>query len=423
MRTRIYRPLLLLLALLVLSPPLIYPQICNGLTCVTSPINTLSNQIVSGCGVEYLTGLQFQVGACTYSINGTVYTSPLTLETLSAADPTNPRIDVIGVDTTSTVFVITGTPAVTPLQPTTDPSTQLGLTFIYIPAASSTPSGVSIQADIFEENLEWTTAVTSNIAVSTNSPYRGSKDIEATNAVLGNNVTFTKPASGTVDLANANNLVFYIRSKGQWPTGKSGATAARYLSIWWQNAGVQKGNQVVLRDGIYGFYSSITNAYQQVSIPTSLFAANGIPVTTLVMQISGSSGSSTIGWYVDSVTLQGGINQPPSSTSTMNYRGTWSSTTTYNANDVVTLNGASYVALVANTNVSVTTTTTWAPLGSAKALYSLFPLSASLQTATLAKYTTTGSYAKDIVLQDSGSDTGTAVGRYQYVPITYTYGN
>src|ERR1700722_11330280 len=83
-----------------------------------------ANQPVSGCGVEYVSGLTFTVGACTYTVGGTQYTRSLTAITLAAADPSNPRIDVIIVDSTGTASAITGTPASSTAQPTVDYSTQ-----------------------------------------------------------------------------------------------------------------------------------------------------------------------------------------------------------------------------------------------------------------------------------------------------------
>ena len=110
----------------------------------------IAPQAISGCGVEYTSGLSYTVGACTYSINGVTYSSPLSMVTLAASDPTNPRIDVIFVDTTQTVQIITGTPGVTPQQPTVDPSTQLALTFVLVPATATTPGNTTL-VDIYLE--------------------------------------------------------------------------------------------------------------------------------------------------------------------------------------------------------------------------------------------------------------------------------
>ena len=354
--------------------------ICNGTGCATNGSYyycTVANTwtlgappagagggsgVTSGCGVEWISALTFEVGACNYQIKGISYTSPLTSVTLSAADPTNPRIDVIGVDVTSAVFTLAGTAAASPVQPTVDASTQLQLTFVTVGAGATTPTGVAL-VSIYQENTEWTSSTTANLnAASTSNPYRGTIDIEATTAVLTNNVQLVKPAAGTEDLANYNALVFYIRSKATWPTGSGGGNAARTLSIWWQNGATQRGLQVVLRSGVFGFDSSNTSAYQQISIPTSLFNANGLPVTTLRIQVSGNTGTSSIGFYIDAITLQSGLSAVVLPTTLMNFRGTWNSTTAYVVDDVVTSGGIGYVALLANTNVALTTTATWASL-------------------------------------------------------------
>ncbi len=46
----------------------------------------------------------------------------------------------------------------------------------------------------------------------------------------------------------------------------------------------------------------------------------------------------------------------------LTFKGTWNSGTTYATNDMVTLNGFSYIALAPNTNVVVSTAATWSPI-------------------------------------------------------------
>ncbi len=279
-----------------------------------------ANQILSGCGVEYTSGLSFTVGACTYTISGVTYTSALTTVTLANADNTNPRIDVIIVDNTSTVSVLTGTAATPPAAPTTDPATQLPITFATVAANASTPSNVSA-TNIYLENTEWTCTASANFnCASTNNPYTGTKDIEATAAVLTNNVTLVKPAAGTVDLGNFNSLVFYLRSKAVWPVG-NGSNASRSITVLWLNGSTQKGVGVTVNSGAFGFNSSTTSAYQQISIPTSLFAAAGQAVTTLKFLIAGNSGSTSIGFYIDQVTLQAAPQQATSVPTRYTYKG------------------------------------------------------------------------------------------------------
>lgn len=340
-------------------------------TGTTAPAFT-ANQPTAGCGVEYITGgLSLTVGACTYTINGAQYSSPQVTLTLATADTMNDRQDAIIVDITGVASVLTGTPAVNPIVPTVDPSTQLMLTSAYVATNATTPTNATVTNNIFDEGTEWAATYTAHISTSTTDPFRGTHSMQFSSAVLNNNAVLVKPSSQTVDLAGSNALVFYICTQAVWPTGASGATAARFLSIYWGTGGsspTQKGSVVVLRDGQFGFKSAASNCavssnYQQVSIPTSLFGANGIANTSLIFKVSGNSGSSSLSFFIDAVSLQGGLTAPPLPGTLMNFRGTWSSTTAYSVNDVaVTAVGRAYVALAANTNVSVTTTATWQAL-------------------------------------------------------------
>jgi hypothetical protein len=241
-----------------------------------------------------------------------------------------------------------------------DYSTQLPLNLVLVPTSSSTPGGIATTS-IYEENTEWTSTCSANLnCASTSNPYRGTKDIEATAAVLGNSVTLVKPAAGTTDLSTQNTLIFYIRSKAAWPSANNtGAQGLRTLSLFWLSGSTQVGVQVVLKDGSFGFSSSNTSTYQQIAIPIANFGTGANTVTTLKAQVTGNGGTSTFGWYIDGVSLQSG--QAPLSlpATLMNFKGTWSSTANYNVNDAVAYGGQEYVALSTNANVTPTTSATW----------------------------------------------------------------
>ena len=307
------------------------------------------NQLISGGGVELVAGtLNVTVGSAVYTIAGTQYASPLTTVTPQTADPTNPRIDVIGVNTSGAVFVLTGTPAVTPVEPTVNPASQLALTAVLVPANATSPS-LSV-TDIYHDCLEWTLS-SSGAPIntcSTNNPYNGAnpKTIEATAAAVGNYAQLTDPASGTVVLSNYNSFVFCISSKAAWSSTNS-------ITIQWYNGTSPMGAAILLLPtGTFGFNSS-TVGYQQVSIPTSLFQASGIPVTSVRFTVSGSG--ATFGFYLADITLQGGQNGQPSGVF-MNWRGSWNTTAGYNINDVVNYLGVSWVALAANLNSAPSST-------------------------------------------------------------------
>lgn len=308
--------------------------------------------LIDGGGVALAPGGGFDitVSAANYAILGTLYSSAMTNLTISASDPTNPRIDVVAVNTSGNAVIITGTPAATPAKPDVDPSTQLELTFFLVQAAS-TDLDVDV-VDVYLNNAEWTTTQsggTINVA-STNNPYTGALCIEGTSVATNNYVRFEKPAAGTFDLADSDNLVFYIRSKASWANN-------RVMSITVRNGGVQVGNSVTFDQGIFGFNSSNTTTYQQIIVPTALFAANGLTANQIQMTVGGSGG--TIGFYIDDVTLQGGV-APVIDSSRMKWRGNYLASNFYNVNDVVLSSGIQYVAIQAGVgNTPASSPTFW----------------------------------------------------------------
>jgi hypothetical protein len=72
---------------------------------------------------------------------------------LSASDPTYSRIDVVAVNNLGQVVVLEGTPGVDLQQPTTDPATQLDLTYIIVTANSTEPGGITYEV-VYNENIE-----------------------------------------------------------------------------------------------------------------------------------------------------------------------------------------------------------------------------------------------------------------------------
>lgn len=254
----------------------------------------------SGGGVAWITGYTFTVSAATFFIDGILYASIQQDVTLAAADVTNDRIDAIVVNAAGTVSSVAGTPAAPPFTPSVDPSTQLVLAYILVQASSTQP-GVTVSM-IYDEGTgspEWTaTPSAGTITInSTNFPHTGTKDIEGTSVVANTTVTFVKP-SGTINLATQSQLVFYTRLKAAWPNAKK-------VRLQWKQGATATGNSVDVNNGQFGWDNSITGAYQQVVIPTSLFGvAPGTGVDTLVMTIVG--GGASVGFYWDTIQLQAG---------------------------------------------------------------------------------------------------------------------
>jgi hypothetical protein len=294
------------------------------------------NALISGGGVAWLTGLTFEGQASTYIIQGTQRTATQTQFTLDAADPTDPRIDAIVLNSSGNWEVITGTAAASPARPDIDPQTQLEVTFVYVAAGATTPS-VTVVADVYHENTEWATSRSGSTftLASTNNPNAGTVCVEGTLVTGTNYVQFQAPSP--IDPAIADTLVFYIRSKATWP-------ASRSLAITLRSGGVQRGSVVNFGHGSFGFDSSQTSAYQLIVIPMALFSANGLSVNQLRMTHSGTGGTA-LGMYIDDVELQAGF-EPAAISDRMRWRGVYSAANFYGTHDVVKDGGGDvYIAL------------------------------------------------------------------------------
>jgi len=264
-----------------------------------------SGGLVSGGIVSWNSGLKFDITSAIYYIGGIRYTSPSDSVTLATADATNPRIDVIGVDNTGHVFHITGTPATNPVTPQVDPATQLYLTSILVPAASTSPSGVSSKM-IYDENVEWTgsaSGLTANFA-NTSVVYTGTKSTSVGAASSGQ--YFRYDTAAVVTIIGYTVLNFHINL-----TVAMGS--AGNINISFYNGTSLVGRSIPLIS--YGFSKSVTGVYQNVSVPMSTFALAGSNITGIKFQYSGTGGG---GMYIDRISLQSGINNSGSSNNSGN---------------------------------------------------------------------------------------------------------
>jgi hypothetical protein len=259
------------------------------------------NFLVSGGGVAFDTDLDVIVSPASYYIQGTLYTSGQTTLTAAAADATHDRIDVVVLNTSGVAEIITGTAAENPEKPDVDPESQLEISF-YIVEATATQIAVTL-TNVYSENTEWTTSRsgTTITLASTNNPRNGTVCLEGTSVTAGNHVQFAAP--GAFDPASKYNLTFYVRSKAAWP-------ATRSLSITLRSGNNQRGTLITLKDGVFGFDSSVTASYQQIVIPVTLFGAGGLSVDRLRIACAGTG--TTIGFYIDDITFQNGITPPGS---------------------------------------------------------------------------------------------------------------
>mgnify|MGYP001610482752 CR=1 FL=1 len=249
--------------------------------------------VTEGGQVIWSSAYTFRVAAAIYYIQGIRYTSIEQTISLNTAHATLDRIDVIVLGTDELVAKVTGTAAAQPSEPDFDPSTQVKLTFVYVAAASSAPSGVSNE-DIYLENTEWTSSTSGSgfNANSTNNPRTSSKSIEGTTVANAAYVQLERGSSETLD--SFATLIIFIRSKATW-------NANRGLRVQFLLAGVAKGSPVTIADGYWGYSSAITSGYQLVAIPISQFV---LPFGQLVNQLRITDFGGSIGFYLDDISLQ-----------------------------------------------------------------------------------------------------------------------
>jgi hypothetical protein len=268
------------------------------------PTQTAGTFLVSGGAVIWITGLQFTVTAANYYIQGIRYSSAQQDITLTAADGTNPRIDVIGLDSAGLVFKVTGVAAASPGEPNIDPTTQIQLAFVTIAANASTPTGVAnevIYTDAAGAAAEWnfTASGTGFTVDSTSSPIAGTKSILC---AAPTNASYAQGArgSGSVEVNNYDYLVFKIKNTSTWAGNRS-------LLIEFLVSGVLKGSAIQLINGAFGFSGSST-ATQIIAIPAVLF---GVPIGTLINQIRFIDNGGSINFRMDDISLHlSGSGQP-----------------------------------------------------------------------------------------------------------------
>jgi hypothetical protein len=311
----------------------------------TTNVYNTGNSLVSGGGVVATGNLGVTVSAGVALIQGAQVNAPQTDLTLDAADATNPRIDVIALNSDGTYTVETGTPAATPAKPVLDPASQLEITSISVPATAT--AIVVTTENIYTENAEWTSTSSGTgwTLASTTDPFAGTKCILG--VAIAQNAYVNLADSGNNDLASYNNLVLYIKSTGAW-------NAASSLGLRFLDAnGVQVGAIVTVKDGTFGFVSSATSSYQQIVIPASLFQAGGLAARQLRIV---KQGTGTIGFKLDNIFLQGGVAVTATS-QPMIWRGAYSANVAYQKNDVVSYAGALYVGIAEGTGKTPSTET------------------------------------------------------------------
>lgn len=223
------------------------------------------------------TGLIMDIANPQYYFNQKFF-SPASIQiTLTTADATYGRFDVIYVDSAGNIGSIAGVPASAPIIPQVNPQSQILLSSIYVAANATTPTQIN-QTLIYDENTEWGTSYTGTGVVDFNdvsNPYHGTKDIKVTSSGNGMALVFTSPTTDTSSISDV--LKFFLYAPNDIPGG---------YSIQFFIGSQAASTALLIASNSYGFSNTHLGAYQNISIPLAAFTFlspyyNSIRITTL----------------------------------------------------------------------------------------------------------------------------------------------
>jgi len=229
------------------------------------PVYTnITDGLVSGGIVTWSgTGFIYDVSAAYYYLGGVYYTTSNTQVTLGAADVSNPRIDIVAVNNLGQVIVIPGVPGSNPVKAQIDPTTQIELATILVPAGATSPVNI-LTAILYDEvvNSTWSSSasgVTVDFANAT-TPYTGSVTASVNATTTGTRfIQFTR-ITGTDSVSNYSVFKFAIRLGTAW-------TSTSTLAIGFYNNNTLISTEVSVLNGAYGFNMATTATYQLIQIP------------------------------------------------------------------------------------------------------------------------------------------------------------
>lgn len=263
--------------------------------------------LTSGGIVSWDSLFIFDVTSGLGCVNGKSFSFAQGVVTLSNSDLTNPRFDIIGVDTLGALFHITGTPAPTPVVPISqvDFQSQLILAIVRIDAGSSSAEGQVSQL-IYDENVgqptEWVTSGTGSPLPdpnNTQNPYHLAKAIKCANFSQLFNYSDIHTTPTPVNIQSTYNVLkqfIYINSA-------FGVKSNLSVTLY---SGSQPVTLPLDLSNAQGFNKGVIKSYQNVSIPLSDFTyfdsfmgvIDGIRYTP--------SGANADSFYIDYIILTGG---------------------------------------------------------------------------------------------------------------------
>ena len=245
------------------------------------------------------TGLQYNVTPLDYYILCNFYHTAATTVTLSTADPSYDRYDIIVCDIFQTVGVVTGTPGAGVPNPI-NPFTQRIVATVRVPGGSTTPGGTS-STIVYNENVEW--SVTSNVsglnANSTTNTCVGTKNISVPSAANGQYIQMQNGVQLSIN--NYQYLNFDLRLDGAL-TG----SPISFLTVTFYDGTTQTSLPFLVSNGSYGFNASSLNTCQKISIPI----VPPFNISTFDRVKFTISGAPSV-FHIDYVYLLSGASTPP----------------------------------------------------------------------------------------------------------------
>jgi hypothetical protein len=261
------------------------------------PASDLPDGLISGGKVIWEGGLTFRVTAAVYYIGGVRYESAEGTITLDAADATNPRFDIIALNTSQAIVKVTGTPSANPSEPQIDFSTQLYLTAVLVDAGATAPTGVT-QGIIYDENTEWLHSTTGTISAnfaSTTQHSNGTVSVGVASWSNGATILFTNGSPVNINLAQTFSFKLLITAA----LAKSNTLAVQFFN----------GTTAVSTQVSFIIYRNTPGTFQTFSIDGVPF--NGSAFDRVKFTLGGNS---TTAIYIDEVRYQGGITQSTTET-------------------------------------------------------------------------------------------------------------
>ncbi len=279
-----------------------------GTGTVTWQPGPVRNGIVWGGIVTWVEDYTYEITAAGYYIDGMYYTSPARTVaggnevTLSPADPTDGRIDVFVVDTTSSANVEEGMPSSTPEKPSLS-LTQLELSFALVEAGTTEPT--IDEMVIYRQNLgqptEWaatTNAPTRIVLGSLVTPIQDTISINTNSSINGDTITLTDNAS-FVPTSLHTVLTFWIR-----PEAQVSLSSTIRLRLSFKLGASLVGKTVALNTGTFG-YTATSQTVQTISIPLSTFGLTNTSSIDRLFIENVSTGSSVYNVILDNIRMQG----------------------------------------------------------------------------------------------------------------------